>query len=140
MLSINGCFYGSGLDISGATEQMYAPVSTGIYAVRITKDGCTVTSSCNPITGINNELVEDMLLTYYPNPVTSDLFIKLKENFNHVDVRIDDLTGRLMQTAKFVHQHSLYLDVRDLKSGVYFVTVSADGKTTSFKVIKTSEL
>lgn len=126
---------GSGLDIGGANEQLYTPITTGIYAVRITKDGCTVTSACNPITGFDRQLAENML-TFYPNPVAGELFIELTEDYSSIGIFIDDLTGRRVLTTEYAHDRRMRIDMGELNPGVYFVKITADGKETSFKIVK----
>jgi PKD repeat protein len=125
----------SGLDIEGATDRMYNPIVTGLYAVRITKDGCTVTSSCNPITAVDAKIL-DIGLTYYPNPVTDELFIDLKGYYSNIEVSIDDMAGKPVLLKNFAHQNLLAVDTKSLTNGVYLVRITADGQNASFKIVK----
>lgn len=124
----------SGLDIAGATEQLYTPVVTGLYAVRITKDGCTVTSYCNPITGVDQ--YGETEPEYYPNPVKDRLTIELKELYNNIELQIEDMSGRSVLVKSFTRQDVLQIETGDLLKGIYFVRIAADGKDISFKIIK----
>jgi hypothetical protein len=124
----------SGLDIGGAIGQLYTPIVTGLYAVRITKDGCTVTSYCNPMTSA--EAYQEVELTYYPNPVTDELFIDLKGFYGTIELRIDDMAGRTMLIKEYAHQDRICVDTKNLSTGIYFVRLIADGKHGSFKIVK----
>jgi hypothetical protein len=125
----------SGLDIGGAIGQLYTPIVSGLYAVRITKDGCTVTSNCNPMTS-SDAYPEELELKYYPNPVTDELVINLEEIYSNIEVRIDDITGRTVMMERYSRQDIIRLDTKDFRNGVYFVQLNADGKHTSFKIVK----
>lgn len=55
--------------ISGATTQTFSPTTTGSYAVVLTKNGCSATSTCESVTtlGVNsNEFAKS--ISMYPNP------------------------------------------------------------------------
>ena len=79
-----------------------------------------VLTSCENV-GIEDETVQNELLVY-PNPVKNVLF------FSHqVDMRITDLTGKLVLTAYQVDQ----IDVSDLANGIYILH-SGNGQTIRF--------
>jgi hypothetical protein len=127
----------SGLDIEGAMDQMYTPLVTGLYAVRITKDGCTVTSNCTAITITDNsDINEPGVVYYYPNPVTDELRINLKEDYTRIELTITDLSGRLMLQQQFSGRKNLRIDTGDFNTGIYFVHLQADDKQVSFKIVK----
>jgi hypothetical protein len=128
---------GSGLDIEGEVGQMYTAVTSGLYAVRITKDGCTVTSNCTAITiTANSDINDPGVVYYYPNPVTDELRIDLKEDYARIELTITDLSGRLMLQQQFSGQKNLRIDTGDFNTGLYFVHLQADDKQASFKIVK----
>lgn len=125
----------SGLNIEGATGQSYMPAVSGLYAVRINKDGCTVTSNCETVTGIQNDMSEEKLV-FYPNPVSSELFIEFEGTRNKIELRMDDISGRPVIISNYSQKQRIRVETKDLSRGVYFVRLMVDGKPASFKVIR----
>jgi hypothetical protein len=60
----------------------------------------------------------------YPNPAKNDLYIGSSSNNEELNVKIEDVQGRLLidKTVK-IENHSVYLQL-DLQSGIYFVTLT----------------
>jgi hypothetical protein len=125
----------SGLDIEGATAQSYVPVVSGLYAVRIKKDGCTVTSNCETFTGILAGISEEAI-KYYPNPVNGELFIEFESTRSKIELRMDDMSGRPVFMENYSQKQRIQVGTKDLSPGVYFVKLLVDGKPASFKVIR----
>ncbi|MBL4587377.1 MAG: T9SS type A sorting domain-containing protein [Flavobacteriales bacterium] len=85
-------------------------------------------------TGIND--IENALVSeIYPNPFTDYLTVKGLE-FDRVEVY--NIIGSLLRTYSNNSQRSsVEMDLSDLRSGIYFVAVSKDGKQVeSRKVVK----
>ncbi|HEX2395071.1 MAG TPA: T9SS type A sorting domain-containing protein, partial [Bacteroidales bacterium] len=125
----------SGLDIEGATGQLFTPVVSGLYAVRITKDECTVTSNCITITA-TDETLKELEPAFYPNPVTDELFIDLRGFFGTVELSIDDMAGRSVLVKNYTQPDIVKVDTRTFGKGIYSVRLKADGRYISFKIIK----
>ena len=64
----------------------------------------------------------------YPNPVTDRLNVKA-ENLQTVEVY--NLMGQLVMTAT-----NPVMDLDDLNQGIYFVRITADGKTVTKRIVK----
>ncbi|MGM0477703.1 MAG: T9SS type A sorting domain-containing protein [Bacteroidota bacterium] len=80
-----------------------------------------------------NNLLEATRL--YPNPASNELNVQLPENVNEANVIITDATGREVLSQEVSAVHSL--DVNAIKSGMYFVTIAAEGvKETKSVVIE----
>lgn len=72
-------------------------------------------------------------LQYYPNPTTNSLNINYK---NPIDkVVINDLLGKAVLMSE-PNSKSLNLDVSNLASGIYIVTLKSGDASTNFKVVK----
>lgn len=69
----------------------------------------------------------------YPNPTSSILNISNNENYEIKNISITDINGRVVKNQQGA---LIQINVSDLNSGVYFVTIeAAEGKTTK-KFIK----
>ena len=72
-------------------------------------------------------------LTVYPNPTQNRLFIRTQED-EPFTYRLCTITGK--ELLKGESKSSTYVNVRDLTSGVYLLTIDKNGKQGTFKVIK----
>lgn len=94
----------------------------------------TVTTQIAPLGVAENEL---QTVRIYPNPSRDLVYIALRSVSDKVDVQIYDVQGKVILDA---NQHLLEdrasFDVAKIQSGIYFMKVSADGKSTVKKWIK----
>jgi len=75
-------------------------------------------------------------LRIYPNPTQSNLFIDSRTGLGSVNLRIVDINGRIVLN-KNVEIFDLYqLDISNLNSGIYFLTIKGDEDTYNHKIIK----
>ncbi len=88
---------------------------------------------------INEIKAMDDVLTFYPIPVKSQLNCLAKQNINHLQLDLYDLTGRK------IHSHSEQniqkgkissMELSALKPGLYIMWVNADQQFSTIKVIK----
>jgi hypothetical protein len=98
--------------------------------VKVDEFGCEV-ANCS--VGINELQIPDGKLVLYPNPANSELTLQI-ENFNISDSHIE-VTNTLGESQKIQISNSK-IDVSHFASGVYFMSVSADGKRWVEKFVK----
>jgi hypothetical protein len=71
----------------------------------------------------------------YPNPTKEKVSIDFKEINSSIDVKINDIAGRLIKTAKYNNQRLITLEMPKTK-GVYFLQITNEkGFTVTHKVI-----
>ncbi len=83
--------------------------------------------------------VEDKILAnnfaVYPNPVRDRLNISFPEQVTSATMTLYNILGsKVLEQQISATNNSL--EVSDLKSGVYLASISSEGKTNSFKIIK----
>lgn len=71
--------------------------------------------------------------SYYPNPVNDVLNIKYNKNINNITVH--DILGKAI-IRKDTSGKLVSLNLLDLESGIYIVTVKSGNETTNFKIIR----
>ncbi len=76
-------------------------------------------------------------LNYYPNPTTGRLVLDFQEKHGKfADIRVMDMTGKVVHTERAnttnISQHQVELG--NLSSGMYLMTVDMGGKQSTFKV------
>ncbi len=71
----------------------------------------------------------------YPNPATSKVTLQMSDSTaNTVGVTVTDVLGKTVAKTTLQGTHC-YLDVSSLKSGMYFITLNADGKLATKKLV-----
>ena len=115
--------------IVGETSQSFTATQSGSYAVKIGNGGCTDTSACFTVTGIefNSERMEKLILLL-PNPAKNQVIIHSKINSQINSVQIIDNLGRIVLTSnqQLTTNNQLTLDISSIAPAVY--TVSVKGK------------
>ncbi|MEN8828089.1 MAG: T9SS type A sorting domain-containing protein [Flavobacteriales bacterium] len=126
----------TGLAVPGATSQLFlAPVS-GNYQVAVTLNGCSDTSSCYsfivPVSSINENKIES--LKVYPSP-TSNLLNVTTDAIQITRISIQDVNGRIVWNSTPLNSAS-NIDVANLNSGVYLITVHTENGKETRRFIK----
>ncbi len=75
-------------------------------------------------------------LEVYPNPVVDKLSMNFGTDVNNAVVSILDLQGRSIMSQSIISNGVQFIDVNNLKSGIYVVKVIADGKVMNSKFVK----
>ena len=121
-------------EIIGEISQAFTATVNGDYAVEITKNGCTDTSSCYSVTIVGIlESNANIAVAIYPNPASEFITLSVvTQTFDRVEI-IDVLGNVVWSKIKF---SSNRINVQDLKSGVYFLRLEIDGNTVSKKFLK----
>lgn len=92
------------------------------------------------LTGID-ELSQNLFqLNIYPNPSSNQLFVNVvSDKSQKIKTTVVDNLGKLLMTEEselLIGQNRFNLNVKDLASGFYHLTVSAGGKSQNIKFIK----
>ncbi|MDR2928000.1 MAG: T9SS type A sorting domain-containing protein [Cytophagaceae bacterium] len=123
--------------IEGAVEQTFIPIKNGNYAVEITLNNCSKISDCFPF--IVSDITynnQDAFVTVYPNPVKDEFTIELNEPYPKVEIWIYNQTGKLICNEKQTYRQQIIIPAKE-PSGIYFVTVLADGRKRGvFKIVR----
>ena len=116
--------------IDGATNQNFTPNTNGNYAVKVTKNGCTKTSVCYPITSI----IE--IVGIYPNPTNGSFTVGMGQIIDKGSISIKNVLGQEVYSESFSSKNKLEINI-NLSAGTYFVTVfNDDKKFITLKLIK----
>lgn len=93
-----------------------------------------VTVTAGNVAGVNDALASQ--LSVYPNPANNVINIANAENILVNGVEIVDLNGRTIKSSKFDGVANAEINVSDLASGVYMMTISSDKGTITKKIVK----
>ncbi len=121
----------TGTAIAGQTYALFAPSSTGIYAVVVTKDGCSATSRCISVVfnGLENEVNRETV-HLYPNPLKHSTTIEVNQSYIGKDTRIQlyNVYGQLLVEKSFDGSNTTVINRNGLSSGVYVYKISAQSR------------
>ncbi|MCF8372446.1 MAG: SBBP repeat-containing protein [Bacteroidales bacterium] len=115
--------------IPGATNQSTTPTQNGSYAVIITQNGCTDTSSCYTISTIGMEGAEEFSgIKIYPNPANDILYIDLGNSLGSGKIELINTSGQVLMVKEIGNQTKLEFDLRHLPAGEYFIRLIVEEK------------
>jgi hypothetical protein len=123
----------TGMQIVGATSNVYVASANGLYKVKVTNGNCSAYSSCYHVI-INNLGVSPKTsewLGLYPNPANEQVYLHFPGEQGFIGIVILDALGKEMQRQKVDSDARKYtLDVSHLKEGLYFLRLSLSDNTT----------
>lgn len=124
--------------ISGATQNVFVPTSTGTYAAIITEGNCGDTTVCKSVvTGINQFASSSNQFSVFPNPVSDELIIQLNSPCYNCKIEITNVLGVKVSSFGFgVSGYTITTNLKSFSSGVYFVRVSNEQWSEVRKIIK----
>ena len=121
--------------ITGEVNQVFTATVNGDYAVEVTENGCTDTSSCVTISavGINNAN-EAGLVKLYPNPSNEVINIDLG-SLKDVAISVYNTQGKLVYSVAKVLTEVYQFEL-NVENGVYFIEVVSNEEKYHLKLIK----
>jgi uncharacterized delta-60 repeat protein len=122
--------------INGETNQSFTPTLTGNYAVVITMEGCTDTSSCYNVMVSSTEVMnQEELLIVYPNPFSSQATLWSALPLHNATLTIENAFGQTVAQMKNVNGQSILLSRDNLASGMHFLQLTQDNRLLTTKKI-----
>ncbi|MDP2176146.1 MAG: S8 family serine peptidase [Bacteroidota bacterium] len=108
--------------IPNETNQTITPTKTGNYAVTVSQNGCTDTSSCYyvNIPLVNLQIATDRF-SVYPNP-TNGVFTIEGSRTQHVPYEISDILGKVIQ-KNWLNEKQTTIDLSEQNSGLYILRI-----------------
>jgi hypothetical protein len=92
----------------------------------------TVTTTVQNVAGVNENSLDSF--TVYPNPASSNVNLMVLNTDNGFDVTVIDMLGKTVINNSFATNEAS-LDISVLNSGIYFISITADGKSQVKKLI-----
>jgi Leucine-rich repeat (LRR) protein len=140
-------WYKNGQPISGATQQIFTTFESGTYSVRVTAKTGNLCSALSQevvltITSIEDENVNpNLLFNAYPNPVSSQLMVKVRKTSRVEDpkMKLYTLDGRLLGSYTMNDEGDYYRGIIEMSlfsSGQYMVIVETKQKVYRKSILK----
>jgi len=123
--------------IPNATSQTYTATANGTYAVLVTQNNCSDTSSCFTVTGVGiNEVSRKINMVVYPNPSNGTFNIEIPTEVlanGNLSVEVFNLLGENIFRSS---QKITSIDLSNQPNGSYFLTINAGETTFSSRLVK----
>jgi hypothetical protein len=120
--------------VQGAILQSYTATESGNYAVLVTQGSCSDTSDCVQITNVGIASFSMEGIAIYPNPVSNELIIEIKENKEQTDFEILNSTGQVVYSGNIIQKTAV--NTSKFSSGVYLIKIKNGTSFEFSKIIK----
>ncbi|WP_432412851.1 DUF7619 domain-containing protein [Rasiella sp. SM2506] len=105
-------------------------ISTTVTDASGNDNNCTFNLTIETVLSISEVVLESIVLLI-PNPVSDTLTISIASNFNFIKAEVYSISGqKLMETL------ATQVDMSDLSTGIYFVTVVTESGSITKKIVK----
>lgn len=125
------------IPISGETDSIFTPASSGNYAVEITQNICIDTSACyNVIVSSTTEEDFQNNISVCPNPTSGQIFISFNKVYEELEVKVLNSCGQVVEETHAISTSEINLDI-DERSGLYIILIkNNEGQQSMLKVVK----
>ncbi len=126
----------NGVPINGANNRSFTPSASGNYAVIVSQNGCSDTSSCYNVIAVGaNEHHQRNKPKIYPNPTHGNVSIDLGKNYQNVSVTVRNSLGQEVLLKTFYSTSIINLDIPGAP-GLYFIAIAYGNHKEFLKLIK----
>lgn len=123
------------LDDATSQTPVFTSAEAGVFTYTVTvSDGDETVSTSVSFTVVDDTNVDEVLsdkVAVYPNPASSVININGLNDFSNLEVKIMNLHGQVVKSV----DNSLEINVKDIKSGVYFLNVNCDGSQIIKRIV-----
>ena len=129
----------NGTAISGANGQNFTATQIGNYTVTyILPDytACVATSTVFNLATLGINTFDSNAFSVYPNPSNGNLTIKTNLPIEKASITVSDLNGRIVHQLNADVLENQSLNISELQSGMYILTIKNESYNHSQKIVK----
>ena len=123
--------------LEGGTLQSYTAQKSGNYAAEISYLSRKDTTDCYQVTYsgvVSNRYTVNARV--WPNPTSGSIQINMGDYYREISLSITDISGKVIRNLHFQNLRTINMDLSGEASGVYFMTITADGRNGKLKLLK----
>lgn len=121
--------------INGATSTSFMPSTSGTYAVEVTSNGCSDTSSCTQVTIVGIQSAKNTKANIYPNPSSGVLRITPMASTGAVEVTLFNVKGQAVLTRNHSSDQEIIVQLPN-EPGVYYLALKSNSGTERHRVVR----
>ena len=122
--------------ISGETNASFTATANGNYAVVVTINGCSDTTTCANVSGVGiNELANEQI-KILPNPSSGLFTVNFGNSNKLVSYTIKSLEGKIIIENKAIVNPTFTFDLSQQATGVYYLVITDEQRVSTQKLIK----
>lgn len=119
------------------SSQKYPVFTVNYQAITITGQTPSVTAQVlgntnNFVVGLNENSIENVVSSVYPNPFSELLNIEIDKNNHPLEITIYNQLGEMIVKTEFVNS----IDLKSLNSGIYLMELKTEKGTARKRIIK----
>lgn len=123
--------------IPGATAQSYTATANGSYAVIVTENGCTDTSSCMLVLSTGTEETDlSAQLIVLPGQTPGMFTATLAQPLAGATATVTDVQGKIIFREGAISGTAFNIDLTAQSAGVYFLEVRDSNRIARVKIMK----
>jgi len=109
--------------IPGETAQTFTASANGNYAVQVNLNDCLDTSSCQSVSTVSVQLLQqDSPIKLFPNPTDGLVFVDVGEALQEFTLEVYAVQGSLIQSTRYVNRANVLVELPE-PSGLYTVVL-----------------
>ncbi|ANQ51606.1 T9SS type A sorting domain-containing protein [Flammeovirga sp. MY04] len=123
--------------ILGDNSPIFTPQESGTYAVMISNETCTAISECMDmnVTSIDDQIGR-VMATVYPNPTNYKTTVDFGKQYDQINLKVINTIGVVLMDQQYKTKRKVELDLKEYKTGIYFIQVSTNDYMNVLKVVK----
>lgn len=130
----------TGIDVAHldllATSILFSGEVNSVSSVGVFDNITATATSTDTLLAIEKITDSNSNFSVYPNPVTNLISVSSKNNAAITAVSLTDLKGRIIKNQSFDTVATIEMNVTDLASGMYLMTIVSNEGTATKKIVK----
>lgn len=128
------CDNGNSL-IIGANAQTYVATQNGDYAVIVTENGCSDTSTCMTVNSAGIDETEFSMMQVYPNPTNGTFTLDFGKQMTDLKLDLTDVSGKVVLSKEISNQEKIVITING-PNGIYFMKIKGITQNEVIRIIK----
>jgi hypothetical protein len=129
--------FGDG-DTSNLFEPAHSYASDGTYHITLTSSKCNKSDNYDTNIVVNTQSIYEFNksnIEVFPNPVSDILNVNLNKAYENTIIKIFSIDSKVIAQYSFLNKSKINLSTRNLKKGLYLISIEADTNIVWEKII-----